>query len=193
MQAVIPDKRRKRTELTVVCTQCGWPQIELVPEVEQTTTTPVKDKPHKLALAISPGSEEEAIKVGWLETELGLICPICAGQIKYEEALAVEDGSETHAGIGGMTTALAGQIAEANGEAPPDRIADEDIPLPTIHHLVPCGDSPMIVGGNGTGRTTCSRCHKTWSFVVTDGNYTTTPAYTRECIPAPSTESVTNV
>ena len=192
MNVIVKDNRVVRDEFPVVCTQCSFPEIELIPEVEsleldrvRVEGTPVKIyKPHKLAyFASAPTSEEEAVKMGWLETELGILCPLCAGPVRYQDALDIAEGSESHVGTGNMATALAQNIAESQGETFEGQI--EDLPLATPHVLQLEGTGHRDDTGQHfeKGTATCLRCHKVWSFTATSDNndFQTDPRYDRMC------------
>lgn len=181
MQAIIPDKRRKRGEIPVVCCECGFPQIEGVYEGGS--------KYNVELLAKGPQSEEEALETGWLATELGIICPLCAGLQHAQEARDEAEGSESHVGVGQMATALAQGIAETQGEKLEERIEDSEVPLPEIkpdvtlavHHKLQIDGEQGAESAEGTA--TCARCGKQWKFAhnLETDEYTTEPAYDPVC------------
>ena len=176
MEAIVPDKRKKQC-VYFVCVRCTFPEISVVGECG--------GKGKKImAWAAGPASEEEALALGWVETENGVVCPICAGQLAYEATIDAQDGSESHVGAGGMVTALAKEIAEVTGEGDPGRVTDEQVKLPTVHLLgiKECPTDPKM------GTAVCTRCSKNWSWVKVGNDFETTPSYSRDCIAAPSNE-----
>lgn len=184
MLVVIPDKRKKLEESIIACSKCGFPEVQISSACSSKTKTFVGFV-HGIVV---PLTVEEAVAMGWSETEMGMACPVCTGQLKYEEAKAAAEGAESGVGMGNMVNALAQNNAEALGEKAPEPISSEEILLPTVHILDCTSDLDAEGKRLNTGHAFCKRCHKEWSYKEIDGNLFTDPEYTSECIPAPSTE-----
>lgn len=178
MQAVIPDKRKKQVELPCQCQRCAFPEVQISTE----------KKPKTIAFVTEgvPKDEETALARGWVDSEMGLLCPFCAGLDKAESAEAAAEGAESHVGAAGMTNALAEGIAEVVGEEPPEHIKEEDLNLPIPHSIIISDeeggvDENMLTQGSCTA--TCANCGQVWKVKIVNGDFITETPYVRNCTP----------
>lgn len=188
MKAVIPDKRRHASteEDPIVCAQCAFPMITIESET---------GKSKGIAYADGPVSEEGALAIGWTESELGLICPICTGYAALGVAQAEAEGAFSSVGTGGMATALAGNIAEAQGEKFEGQIDEvalpetkPDVTVALTHTLVLDPDYDMDKVEIPSGTATCSRCKKTWKYELEGDAFITETPYDRACAFVPEVQ-----
>lgn len=101
-------KTEQVPEFAVVCSDCSFPVIEVRSPLTGDWVGTVFDTDN------APADEEAAEAVGWVNTGLGYVCPMCAPayQAEAEERaqISINVGSET------LAEGLAEQIQEAYNE-----------------------------------------------------------------------------
>ena len=152
---------QKSEELPVVCVHCNFPAISIYEADGKTYKETIYAK--------GPQTEEEALEQGWVESELGLLCPRCGAIYLHEQETEASEGVESGAGIGNMATKLAQGIAAAAGDKFEGRVEDGDIALPVPHDWAAA--KPTVENGDGSasGAIVCRRCGQNTDWTYTPG------------------------